>query len=803
MIGAFLHELSTAARRVAARPGHALLSFVVLSLGLGTTLFLLGVVNGMYLKPLPFPNAERLVSLGYLPPGETIGINGFDANDWLALSPELKSFERTAIFTTATVNLTRSEGATRYQGGVLSKDVLPLLGAAPVLGRGFTAADDQPNAPLAVILSDRVWRNDFGADPAIVGKTLRANAQPATIVGVMAPGFSFPVREEVWIPRRVAADDAFGADAFALLRDGVSMAAARAELAALNERLGKSLTGVRDGQRLVVKPFKTRFVGEGGQKVVWLMFATSLLVLLLACANVANLTYTRTLSRARELAVRSALGAARGRLVMSLMVETLVIAVVATGAALGMAQVGGAWLMDTLVAAEDAPGYWVEFGVDWRMGAYAVLAAALATIVAGLVPALRATGGGVQVALRDGERAGGRGFARAAKGLVVAEIAITCVVLVSAGVFIRALDRIVAYDYGTSTPAGQVLTARVGLFERDFPRPADQLAFFQRVVDTVRSEPGVVAASAANALPGTASSATDQVAAFGEPEPAQGYPIANLGVVDRYFAETYGLRLRSGRLFDSRDADGSLRVAVVDRQMAETLWPGRDPLGQKLRFSPRNPESQELTVIGVVDDMLIEDVDDPHRPTVLVPLEQQPSRFVTIAVHTSGDALAFAPRLAEIVRTQNPDTPIYWVRTQQRAIEYARIGPVLVAQIFSAVGVLGLALAAAGLYGVLAFAVAQRTREIGVRRAVGASPTAVVRTVGDRVLWQLGLGIAIGCAIAYPWSGLLLDPSLDSRRDWSVFAIAVGVIVLAATFAALVPLRRALRVDPLVALRHE
>lgn len=803
MISTLIQETRSAARRVWSRPGHALLSVVVLSLGLGSSLFLLGIINGMFIEPLPFPNADRLVAVGYVPQGETRGLNPMTADDWLRVTPELKSFERLATLSVGTVNLSRAEGASRYQGALVSHGMLPMLGAAPALGRTFTAADDQPGAPLVVLLSDHVWRNDFGADPGIVGHELRANSQPATIIGVMPPKFAFPIREEVWIPRRMAAGDPFDVDTVALLAPGVTLDAARAELGALDERLGASLAGVRDGQQLVAKPLATRFVGENGRKIVLLMFATSLLVLLLACANVANLTFTQTLARARELAVRSALGARRERLVLSLIVETFVLAVVATGIALVIAHAGGTWIMGRLVAAGDAPGYFIEFGVDWRMGAYAAIAAVVATIAAGLVPALRATGDGAQAALRDGERSGGRGIARAAKSLVVVEIAITCVVLVSAGVFIRALDRVVEFDYGTSSDPAQVLTARVALFEQDFPTPADQLAFFARVVESVRADPAVIAASAANALPGTASSEQDQVAAFGEPEPAAGHPQAFLGVVDEHFADTYGLRLREGRFFDARDGAGTLRVAVVDRRMADTLWPGREALGQKLVWSPRDPEAQALTVVGVVDDMLLEDVDDPHRPTVLVPLSQSPSRFATLAVHLRGDALSFAPRLAELVRAQNADTPIYWVRTQQRAIEYARVGPVLVAQIFTGVGALGLALAAAGLFGVLAFAVTQRTREIGVRRAVGASRVAVVRVIGERVLWQLGLGIAIGCAIAWPWSGLLLDSTMDARREWSVFAIAIGVIVLAAAAASIVPLRRALRVDPLVALRHE
>ncbi|HET9483473.1 MAG TPA: FtsX-like permease family protein, partial [Xanthomonadales bacterium] len=333
--------------------------------------------------------------------------------------------------------------------------------------------------------------------------------------------------------------------------------------------------------------------------------------------------------------------------------------------------------------------------------------------------------------------------------------------------------------------------------------PASQLAFYERVVDSIRADPAVESASAANALPGTASSGQDPVAAVGEPKPAQGYPMAYLGQVDRHFAETYGVAVESGRFFDQRDVEGAERVAVVDRRLAELLWPGRDALGQKLRYAPDDPESEILTVVGTVEPVHLEDVDDPHRPVVFVPLAQSPSRFVTLAVRTRGDPLAFAPRLAELVRAQNADTPTYWVRTQARAIEMGRIGPVLVAQVFTGVGLLGLVLAAAGLYGVLSFAVTQRTREIGVRRAVGASQAAVVRTVGDRILWQLGLGIVIGCAVAWPWSGLLLDATMDSRREPLTFVIAIGTILLAALLAAVVPLRRALRVDPLIALRHE
>lgn len=799
-----LHELRNAWRRLAARPGYTVLSISVLGLGLGAMLFLLGAVNGLILEPLPFPNADRLVAIGQMRSGN-VGVGGIDSEDYVPLRRELRSYESIGVYSTLTVNLSRPQGPKRYDGGMLSAELLPMMSVQPLLGRVFTAEDDRPGTAPTVLLSHAVWRDDFGADPAIIGKTLRVNGETGTVIGVMPEDFGFPNRQQVWMPRQLVAGDNFGAEIMARLKPDVTVQQARAELETVAQALGEDLETHRDDRQLVLKPLQLRFVNEMTRGFVWMMFSAGILVLLLACANVANLQLSQTLTRRRELAVRSALGAGRGRLLRELLAESLVLSAVATAIALLLAEVGGRWIMNVFIAAEDAPVYYVRFGIDSRMAVFAAVAALLTTLLAGLIPALRASKADVQDALRDGDKgSSGGGFARVAKGLVVAEIALTVVLLVGAGIFIRGLQSILALDFGTRTDPEQIATGRVALFPEQYPTGDEQVRFFERVVERLRADPQVESASAATALPGTMAGDSLRIVAEGDPKPNQGYLSAVVGHVDDHFAETYGIPLVSGRFFDGRDTADGERVAVIDAGLAEAIWPGRDPLGLRLLTDPESDDQQALTVVGIVSRLHLEDADDPDDPVLLVPLRQHPARFATIAVHTRTDAAAFGTRLAEAVRAEDGDTPIYWSRTQQRAIEMGRIGPVVLAQIFTGVGLLALVLAAAGLYGVLAFAVAQRTREIGIRRAIGAGRGEIIGTVGRRVLWQVMLGLVIGVALGLPWSGVLANSMAQTRGyDIVVFGTVIAVIVLVSLLAALAPLRRALRVDPIVALRYE
>lgn len=797
-----LRDLHTAWRRLVARPAYSALSIGVL--GLGAMLFLLAAINALILEPLPFPQAERLVAIGQMREAN-VGVDGMSANDYLRLVPELRSYESVGSYEELTINLTRTAGPKRYDGAYLSEAMLPMLGVAPILGRGFSAADDAPGAAPTLLLSEQVWRDDFAADPAIVGRSLRSNGEPATVIGVMPRGFGFPYTAEVWAARRMRADDPTDAQIVAKLRDGVSLAQARTELETVAQRLGDELAGQRAERSLVLKPLKLRFVDENTRSLLWSMFAAGALVALLACVNVANLQLSQMLSRQRELAIRGALGADRMRLLRDLLLESLLMSLIAVALALAVAQVGVQWLFGMLIAAEDAPVYYAHPGIDLRMLGFALLAALLTTLAAGLIPSWRASRPVLQDALRDGSKGtAGGGFARFVRVLVVAEVAMTVVLLVGAGMYIRGLQNVLAFDFGTSADPSRILTARVGVFAEAFPAQDDAVRFFDGLVEQLRADPQVESASVATALPGTMAGDEVPVSAVGAAMQEGGFPRAAVAHTDDFFAETYGLTLLSGRYFDARDQATSTRVAIVDARLAARLWPGREALGQRLVAQPLSPQPEVFDVVGVVASMHLEDADDPIRPTILVPLRQHSSRFATLAVRTRGDAMAFAPRLAELVRAQDADTPVYWVRTQQRAIEMGRAGPVILTQIFSGLGVLALVLAGAGLYGVLAFAVAQRTREIGIRRAIGTGPSQVVRLVTSRIGWQVATGLLCGLALALPWSALLANPQLQTQAyDVPIFAAVAALVTGVALLAAFAPLRRALRVHPTTALRYE
>jgi len=800
-------DLREACRRLCDHPAYSLLNVGVLALGLSALLFTLAMVNGLVLRPLPFPEADRLLALGHVRDG-SLGSGTLSSADVLRLRDELRGIDALGVFGEMTVNLSPGGAALpqRFDGASLSAGLLELLGARPLLGRGFEADDDRPGAPMTVVIGERVWRDVFAADPEILGRRLVANGEAAEIVGVMPAGFGFPFRAEAWLPRRLAIDDGLEQQGVARLASGVSLGQFRQELEQLAQRLGNELDGQRQhGRELRATPLTLRFVNPQTRAIIWMMFATGAVVLLLACANVANLQLARGLARGREMAVRSALGAGRGSLLRSLLAESLLLALAASAIGLLMAHLGGQWLLASLIANEDGPAYFVRIDIDARMVGFGFLAALASCLLAGLVPAWRASRVDVQAVLRDGDKGSGAGFARLTRGLVVAEIALTVVLLVGTGMFIHGLQSVLAFDFGTGADPRQIITGRVGVFPQQFPTSDEQLGFFLRVVERLRADPQVAAASASTVLPGTMGGGHEMLAAEGEASAGGSAVQGMIGHVDEHFLDTYGIRLLAGRGFSAADDGDAEPVAIIDQRVAEALWPGRDPLGRILLVNPQREAPDRLRVVGVSQPLHFEDADDPVLPTFIVPLRQQPSRFATLAVRVrGGDGADFAPQLAAAVRAEHADTPTYWLRTQQRAIEMGRIGPVILTQVFGAVGLLALVLAASGLYGVLAYAVEQRTRELGIRRAIGAGARSIAVAVGGRLVRQVALGLLIGVLLALPWSMWIADPVLHTRGgDAAIFAAVALMIGLVALLACVGPLRRALRADPMQALRHD
>ena len=801
-----LDALHNALRRLRARPGNSVLSIAILSLGLLAAMFLFGSVKGMVMKPLPFPDAQRLVAVGWTGPAFGGEVDGLSTRDWLAIKEALPVFDSIAVDGgQATVNIGWDERVKRYSGAIIGAQLLPLFDVKPLLGRGFSAQDDAPGAPLVILLGEHAWRNDFGADPAVIGKSVRSNGEAATIIGVLPGWFRYPIDQDAWIPRRLALDDGLGTQLIARLAPGVSADQAQLALAALTRDMGGKLDGARDGAMLGLIPLHHRFVDDTTRHILWMMFAAGLLVLLLACVNVANLQLAAILPRRRELAVRSALGAGRNRLLVELLVEASLMAFAATAlAALGNDVLGRLWVSHMSGSGLALP-FFITFDYDWRDFVFIPVVALVTCLVSGLIPALRAAGTDAQDALRDGSKGSHGGvFAGIARALVVGEVALTVVLLVGAAMFIRGVQGMTSFDVGSRVDPATVLTARVGLFANEYPGDAQRLAFFERVAENLRADPRVLAASVATGIPGCCNSGSENAVAEGGAKPAEGYVRVDQISADADFSALYGLTLREGRFFDARDRADSLPVAVIDQRTEQRLWPDRPALGQRLVLDPDEAEPALLTVVGVVDNLHLRTLNSQPRSAVLRPFAQAPTRFATLAVQVRGDATAFGPALAEAVRAVDPNTPAYWVQTQAEAIKAGRVGTVLVTQMFSGVGVLALILAAAGLYGVLAFSVEQRTREIGIRRAIGSDQVGVVRLVFRRIAVQLALGLGIGLALALPWSALLANPAFNTRAfDPLIFGGVIALVLGVALVAALAPLRRAMRVEPTVALRQE
>ncbi|WP_430387729.1 ADOP family duplicated permease [Dyella sp. 20L07] len=803
-----LRECFGAWRRLIRRPGYAALSVSVLGIGLGVAVFLFSLVNTLILAPLPYPKVDQWVAIGRADDSGN-GIGGIDSDQYLRMKDTLHQFGALGAYVPTGISLDTNGGATYYSGTLLNASMMDLLGVKPLLGRNLVPADETPGAEQVVLLSETLWRNIFASDPHIVGRAVQVDGGWATVIGVLPASFAFPDLSQMWMPLRVIPGQHRNlAPLTALLPTTVGMTQAREELDARTDDLQQILPEGQRARRLTIKPFSVSFVSEDMRRWVWLMFGAGAVVLLLACINVANLQLVQTLQRRRELALRTALGSSRARLMTGTLAEGLLLSLASLAVALPIVQEGNRWIVSVYFASAQPSPYLQRFGIDGWVLVFALFAALCSTVLAGVIPAWRASRADLQDALREGSKGSSGGFARAARIMVVAEVALTVVLLVGAGTFVRALSEILVQPMVGASYAGQVLTARVALPQSRYPGDVQRIAFFETVAERLRRDPGVLAATASNTVPSAVLGSHEYVALPGQPRPNDGWPQAQMGIVDAHFLDTYGVRLLEGRFFDARDRADSLAVTVIDRKTAMMMWKDADPVGQQLMLYPGKEWARKVTVIGVIEPLQLDAVLERSLPGMLLPLSQaanqQPMSSVGLAVRTHADAEAYLQRLMSIVRGVDPQVAVYEVYSQSRNMAMGRAGLVVLTQVFAALGLVALLLAGAGLYGVLAFSVTQRTREIGIRRAIGAGNGAILREAGRQLFWQLGIGLGIGLVLAWPWSNILADPGLRTQgHDPAVIVPVCLLVVVVAMLAALMPLRRALRVDPIVALNCE
>lgn len=812
----FILDLRLALRLLRKQAGVAGIAVLTFALGIGLTTTMFSIVHGG-LRELPFEESERLVHLerNHLAEGiDSMEVTLHDFHDW---RQRQTSFESLEGYYTGTANLASpGQPPERYEAAFLTAGGLGLLGVEPALGRTFLPEEEGVSSPAVVILGHAVWQDRFGADPGILGETVRINGAPHTVVGVMPEGFRFPFDHDLWLPltqdvATLERGEGITLEVYGRLKDGVTLDQAGQEMAVIAAALAEEHPGTNEGISSVIKPYVDEFTGQEAKSILYTMLGAVFGVLLICCVNVANLLLARAATRTSEVAVRSALGASRRQVVVQMLTESAVLAAVGALLGLALAVFGVDWIARVIDATE--PPFWVDIRIDGTVLGFTLGITVLAALLSGLVPALRVSGQQPGRVLQ-GEGRGGPGLrlGRLSRVLVVAEIALTCALLLGAGLMIRSVTNLRGMDLGI--PVDGVFTARVGLFETDYPTVEEQRAFFSRLQERLGNLPGVEAATVTSNLPvlgGLPVRLEVEGRAYPRPEDR---PRARRVIAAPALLETFEREPLAGREFGRRDRADSLPVALINRSLAERLFPEdplNAPLGSRIRLGDGTlgggPDGEEAepwrTVVGVVPDLWLDGLDDEEPEGVYVPLAQSEIRFASLAVRPAGgDPMDLAPAVRGEVQALDPSLPIYWTRTLGQTIQQQTWFYDVFGGLFMLLGAVALFLAAVGLYGVMSFAVTRRTREVGVRMALGARAADVVRMVLRQGLVQLGVGLVAGLGLAWAF-GRLLEALLFrvQPEDPLTFSLVVGVLAVSGLLATLLPARRASRVDPAVALR--
>jgi putative ABC transport system permease protein len=793
-------------RRTPLTVGAAL---VALALGIGANTAIFSVVNGILLDPLPYPQADRILLVWESNPAQGFPTFAVARQNWLDWRRESRTFRSLAAVNPGRVNLTGRDEPQVLRAARVSADFWPTFAVdrmKGMVGRVFTAQEDTPASHHVVVLGNGLWKRRFGGDPAIVGRSLTLDGESYTVVGVAPPGLEVPARAELWLPLAVdpAKADRMNHDLLVIgrLAPGVSQQRAQAEMTGITERLARQFPPTNEGWLALLVPLKEQAVQTIRPALLVLVVAVAA-VLLIACLNVANLLLVRMASRERELAVRTALGAGRARLVRQMLTESVLLAL--GGGLLGLLL--AFWGVPALVAlGGDKIPRSGAIHVDWKVLAFTLAISLVTGLVFGLLPALQGSGNHLNESLKEGGRAvaGGARGRLARQVLVLAEMAVALVLLVAAGLLLKSFSRLHAVDPGFR-PQG-VLTMDLAPPAFKYRKPEQQLAFYRELLARVSALPGVDQVGTVFPLPLASTGMVLVYFVADQPFPRlQDAPSCDVRWVSPGFFPALGVRLLKGRTFDDRDTATSPFVTVVNRSFANKVWPGQDPVGKRITFDdPHDKGASWLTVVGMVGDVRHQSLSQEPVAQAYRAQLQEPMRTATLVVHSKADPRALAAPIRRQVQALDRDLPIDQVRTMQEIVDTSlapnRFNTVLLG-IFAG---LALVLAAVGVYGVVSYTVTQRTHEIGIRMALGAQGEDVLGLVLRQGMKLALIGLALGLFAAFAATSKLqsLVYGVSTKDPWTfaIVALALAAVALAANF---LPARRATRVDPLSALRQE
>jgi predicted permease len=797
-------DLRYGARSLRKSPGLLFVATLALSFGIGLTATMWSIIYGAMLKGLPFDEGSRIVALNRtnttLGGRNRQGVTLHDLVDWKA---QQKTFQALAAHTCGTINVTGTDKAERYDGCWMTHGALEITRVAPMLGRTFSPDETSPNTPRTAIIGYQVWQDRFAADPQVIGKSIRVNGQPHTVVGVMPQGFVYPQDTRVWVAYQTDVmatprEQSPQLQVVGRLKDGVSLDAARADLDVIARRIEAEHKATNENLRPLVQPYVDAFIGPEPKQLLYTMLGAVGFVLLIACVNVANLLLDRAAHRTKEIGIRTALGARRMDVVRQFLAEAFILA--SLGAIIGTAIAQGGITAFNRAIADTQPPFFIDIRLHPPVLLFIAGVTLLASLLAGLFPAWQSARADINEILKDESRgASSLHIGKMSRALVVFEIALSCGLLVAAGLMTKSVTKLRNMDPGFDT--NNLFTARIG-FPATYTDTLAQKLFYEQLEQKLAAIPGARAASISSGLPGVNLNGRQIIPEGKTYERRQDIPdVRTLNVTPGFFA-TYGLKVREGREFTAADRIETLPVAIVNQKFAETHFPGQSAVGRRFRFAGGTDSSSYRNIVGVTGNIFTGGNENPWEPVVLLPFAQNYSTFSSMTVRTSGPSLAITPQVRAAVASLNADLPIYWVYSMEEALARPTWFIRVFGTMFMIFGLIALFLAGIGLYAVMAFSVSRRTREVGIRMALGASGANVVRMILQQGLVQIGIGLVAGLGLAALVSRLLSVVLFDVQpRDPVVFGGVIAVLAGAGLLACLIPARRAVAVDPLVALR--
>jgi len=790
-----------------------LIAVITLALGIGANTTMFTVVNAMLLGPLPFPEPDQLVHLDETAPKRNLETMQLSLPDFIDWRDQSRSFEAMALFEETSFTLSSAQSADaraeRTDGANVTSSLFPTLGINPIRGRHFLVEEDGPKAASVVMIGYGVWQRRFGGDPNIVGQTVKIDGANATVVGIMPPDFKFPLTAEVWRPiTRANVEEERGrhfAYGIGRLRRGATIEQARVELQTIAGRIWQAHPRSNADVEAVVKPWREAMVGDVNG-ALWLLLAVVGFVLLIACANVANLMLARGAARSREMGIRTALGAGRFRLARQLFAESLLLSFAGGGFAILIAMWSADWLM---AAIPEAMPTWIKFTLDWRVLGFTFSATLLTAVLFGLLPAWQSSKADLNAVLKEG----GRGGAGASAGhrlrsmLVVSELALALLLLIGAGLMMKSLLRLRQVNPGFK--AESVLTANVALPDTQYHEAPLRARFYQELQQHLAASPGVEAVALTSSLPLSGEYSGMGFAVEGHPQPLKSanmdaVPILNYAIISPGYFRTMGMTVIKGRDLTDADVDGKTTAIVIDETLVRQYFQDENPLGQRIKFGGPSSDAPWRTIVGVVNAVRHWGLKEEIKPAAYLPNLGDRRGSMVIVARTQGDPSKLTTTLRNEVAALDKDLPVYGVRPMTAVVALSVWEEKYYSVLFTLFAILALTLAAVGIFGVMSYSVTQRTHEIGVRMALGAQRSDVLRLIIRQGMLLVGIGLVIGIA-----SALVLTRVMESMlfavkaTDPATFVVISLLLTAVALLACYIPARRATKVDPLVALRYE